>query len=112
MNIFAAAVVRKSGEPLQVEEIQVDPPKAGEARIKMLCASMCHTDILCCNGLPVVRIQTNFLSYVYISYVMFPTATFSTHFVVFSASLPPDSGTRRSRVNVFSSPWIYSTLYI
>ncbi|KAL8537181.1 hypothetical protein ACS0TY_012383 [Phlomoides rotata] len=48
-----AAVVRKSGEPLQVEEIQVDPPKSSEVRIKMLCASMCHTDILCCNGLPV-----------------------------------------------------------
>lgn len=50
----AAAVLRKSGEPLQVEEIQVDPPKSTEIRIKMLCASMCHTDILCCNGLPVV----------------------------------------------------------
>ncbi|XP_011081820.1 alcohol dehydrogenase-like 1 [Sesamum indicum] len=47
-----AAVIRKPGEPLQVEEIQVDPPKPTEVRIKMLCASMCHTDILCCNGFP------------------------------------------------------------
>ncbi|KAL0330750.1 UNVERIFIED_CONTAM: 8-hydroxygeraniol oxidoreductase [Sesamum angustifolium] len=47
-----AAVIRKLGEPLQVEEIQVDPPKPSEVRIKMLCASMCHTDILCCNGFP------------------------------------------------------------
>lgn len=85
MNIFAAAVVRKSGEPLQVEEIQVDPPKAGEARIKMLCASMCHTDILCCNGLPVVRIQTNFLSYVYISMLCFPLQ----HFRLISSSFQP-----------------------
>ncbi|KAL0311989.1 UNVERIFIED_CONTAM: 8-hydroxygeraniol oxidoreductase [Sesamum radiatum] len=45
-----AAVIRKSGEPLRVEEIQVDPPKSTEVRIKMLCASMCHTDILYCNG--------------------------------------------------------------
>ncbi|KAL2236917.1 alcohol dehydrogenase-like 1 isoform X2 [Sesamum indicum] len=52
--MFAAAVIRKSWEPLQVEEIQVDPPKSGEVRIKMLCASMCHTDMTCCNsGFPV-----------------------------------------------------------
>ncbi|KAK2997793.1 hypothetical protein RJ639_025579 [Escallonia herrerae] len=49
-----AAVVWKSGEPVKVEQIQVDPPKASEVRIKMICASLCHTDILCCNGLPVV----------------------------------------------------------
>ncbi|KAK4435761.1 8-hydroxygeraniol oxidoreductase [Sesamum alatum] len=49
-----AAVIRKSGEPLEVEEIQVDPPKSGEVRMKMLCASMCHTDMICCNaGFPV-----------------------------------------------------------
>ncbi|KAI5669323.1 hypothetical protein M9H77_19176 [Catharanthus roseus] len=48
-----AAVVWKSGEPPKVEEIQVDPPKASEVRIKMLCASLCHTDFLACNGLPV-----------------------------------------------------------
>ncbi|KAL0307631.1 UNVERIFIED_CONTAM: 8-hydroxygeraniol oxidoreductase [Sesamum angustifolium] len=54
---FKAAVIRKPGEPLQVEEIQVDPPKSSEVRIKMLCASMCHTDILCCNGFPAVSIH-------------------------------------------------------
>ncbi|KAM7480716.1 hypothetical protein LguiB_005299 [Lonicera macranthoides] len=48
-----AAVIWKSGEPAKVEEIKVDPPKSSEVRIKMLCASLCHTDILCCNGLPV-----------------------------------------------------------
>ncbi|KAG5559067.1 hypothetical protein RHGRI_008848 [Rhododendron griersonianum] len=48
-----AAVLRGVGEPLKVEEIQVDPPKASEVRIKMLCASLCHTDVLCCNGLPI-----------------------------------------------------------
>ncbi|KAJ9558622.1 hypothetical protein OSB04_013236 [Centaurea solstitialis] len=49
----AAAVVRELGGPVTVEEIKVDPPKASEVRIKMLCASICHTDILCCNGFPV-----------------------------------------------------------
>lgn len=39
---------------ITVEEIKVDPPKASEVRIKMLCASICHTDILCCNGIPIV----------------------------------------------------------
>ncbi|KAJ9558600.1 hypothetical protein OSB04_013214 [Centaurea solstitialis] len=48
----AAAVIRELGGPLTVEEIKVDPPKASEVRIKMLCASICHTDILCCNGFP------------------------------------------------------------
>ncbi|KAL0330208.1 UNVERIFIED_CONTAM: 8-hydroxygeraniol oxidoreductase [Sesamum radiatum] len=44
------AVIRKAWEPLQVEEIQVHPPKSTEVRIKMLCASMCHTDMTCCNS--------------------------------------------------------------
>ncbi|XP_059625089.1 8-hydroxygeraniol oxidoreductase-like [Cornus florida] len=48
-----AAVSWGAGLPLKVEEIQVEPPKSSEIRIKMLCASLCHTDILCCNGLPV-----------------------------------------------------------
>ncbi|XP_058206456.1 8-hydroxygeraniol oxidoreductase-like [Rhododendron vialii] len=47
-----AAVSWGVGEALKVEEIRVDPPKASEVRIKMLCASLCHTDILCCNGIP------------------------------------------------------------
>lgn len=61
--MVVAAVIRKSGEPPKVEEIQVDPPKSSEVRIKMLCASLCHTDILCCNGLPVVSIHIQFCSF-------------------------------------------------
>ncbi|XP_035830841.1 alcohol dehydrogenase 1 isoform X2 [Helianthus annuus] len=48
-----AAVVREAGGAIVVEEIKVDPPKAMEVRIKTLCASICHTDILCCNGMPI-----------------------------------------------------------
>ncbi|XP_054812714.1 8-hydroxygeraniol oxidoreductase-like [Prosopis cineraria] len=40
------------GEDVKVEKIQVDPPKASEARVKVLCASVCHTDILRARGFP------------------------------------------------------------
>ncbi|KAA8533448.1 hypothetical protein F0562_031118 [Nyssa sinensis] len=47
-----AIVCWSAGEPVKVEEIQVEPPKSSEVRIKMLCASLCHTDVLCCKGFP------------------------------------------------------------
>nr|WDQ28025.1 ADH92 [Catharanthus roseus] len=40
-----AAVARKAGEPLIIEEIEVAPPEAWEVRIKILCTSLCHTDV-------------------------------------------------------------------
>ncbi|VVA92190.1 unnamed protein product [Arabis nemorensis] len=40
-----AAVCRKAGEAFVIEEIQVDPPQAYEVRIKILCTSLCHTDV-------------------------------------------------------------------
>ncbi|KAK4434220.1 Alcohol dehydrogenase-like 2 [Sesamum alatum] len=40
-----AAVARKAGEPLVLEEIDVLPPKAWEVRIKILCTSLCHSDV-------------------------------------------------------------------
>ncbi|KAL9377253.1 hypothetical protein Peur_031373 [Populus x canadensis] len=45
-----AAVCWGVGEPLKVEEIQVEPPKFSEIRVKMLCASLCHTDTLHAEG--------------------------------------------------------------
>ncbi|PWA91359.1 alcohol dehydrogenase 1 [Artemisia annua] len=48
-----AAVVWELGGPVVLEEIRVDPPKASEVRIKMLCASLCHTDVLCTKGFPI-----------------------------------------------------------
>ncbi|WCJ27764.1 Alcohol dehydrogenase 1 [Euphorbia peplus] len=48
-----AAVCWGNGEEIKVEEIEVDPPKSSEIRIKMLSASFCHTDILCCKGFPI-----------------------------------------------------------
>ncbi|CAL5203385.1 unnamed protein product [Lathyrus oleraceus] len=40
-----AAVVRKPGEPLVIEEIIVAPPMAREVRIRVLCSSICHIDL-------------------------------------------------------------------
>ncbi|KAL2459007.1 Alcohol dehydrogenase-like 2 [Forsythia ovata] len=40
-----AAVARKAGEALVIEEIEVSPPKAWEVRIKILCTSLCHSDV-------------------------------------------------------------------
>lgn len=40
-----AAVCRKAGAPLSMEEIEVQPPKAWEVRIKILCTSLCHSDL-------------------------------------------------------------------
>ncbi|KAL6506641.1 hypothetical protein OROHE_022473 [Orobanche hederae] len=40
-----AAVARKAGEPLVMEEVIVAPPKSGEVRIKIICTSLCHSDI-------------------------------------------------------------------
>ncbi|XP_047320423.1 alcohol dehydrogenase-like 2 [Impatiens glandulifera] len=40
-----AAICRKPGEALVIEEIEVDPPQAWEVRIKIICTSLCQTDI-------------------------------------------------------------------
>ncbi|XP_059636559.1 alcohol dehydrogenase-like 2 [Cornus florida] len=40
-----AAISRIPGAPLVIEEIEVSPPKAWEVRIKVLCTSLCHSDV-------------------------------------------------------------------
>ncbi|KAJ3673734.1 hypothetical protein LUZ60_005726 [Juncus effusus] len=40
-----AAVGRAAGEPLQIEEVIVAPPKEHEVRIKIICTSLCHSDV-------------------------------------------------------------------
>ncbi|PFH34156.1 Zn-containing alcohol dehydrogenase [Besnoitia besnoiti] len=39
-----AAVCFGPGEPLQLTDVVVDPPKEGEVRIKILYSALCHTD--------------------------------------------------------------------
>ncbi|BBG94768.1 Zinc-binding alcohol dehydrogenase family protein [Prunus dulcis] len=41
-----AAVSRKPGEPLVMEEIIVAPPMPHEVRIRIICTSLCHSDII------------------------------------------------------------------
>eukprot|EP00871_Galdieria_phlegrea_P002629 jgi/Galph1/3367/GphlegSOOS_G2026.1 len=45
-----AAVAWEPGKPLSVEEIQVDPPKAHEVRIRICATSICHTDAYTLSG--------------------------------------------------------------
>ncbi|XP_047320424.1 alcohol dehydrogenase-like 2, partial [Impatiens glandulifera] len=43
--VSTAAICRNPGEALVIEEIEVDPPQAWEVRIKIICTSLCHTDV-------------------------------------------------------------------
>lgn len=45
-----AAVAYKPGEPLVLETITVDPPKAHEVRIKIMYSAVCHTDAYTLSG--------------------------------------------------------------
>ncbi|CAI0382248.1 unnamed protein product [Linum tenue] len=40
-----AAVCREAGAPLVMEEVMVAPPRAHEARIRIVCTSLCQSDI-------------------------------------------------------------------
>ncbi|KAI3497829.1 hypothetical protein L1887_33405 [Cichorium endivia] len=39
------AIARKAGDPLLIEEVIVAPPKPHEFRIKIICTSLCESDI-------------------------------------------------------------------
>ncbi|XP_045328074.1 alcohol dehydrogenase 1-like [Leopardus geoffroyi] len=51
-----AAIAWKTGSTLAIEEVQVDPPKAREVRIKMISTGICGTDDHAVKGL----LSTNF----------------------------------------------------
>ena len=40
-----AAVLYEAKKPLVIEEIELDPPKAGEVLIKMSATGVCHSDV-------------------------------------------------------------------
>ena len=46
----SAAVAWAAKEPLEVTEIRVAPPKAGEVRVKVIANALCHTDIYTLEG--------------------------------------------------------------
>jgi S-(hydroxymethyl)glutathione dehydrogenase/alcohol dehydrogenase len=37
-------VAWEANKPLSIEQIEVDPPRKGEVRVKILYAALCHTD--------------------------------------------------------------------
>ena len=45
-----AAVAFKAGEPLQIVEIDVAPPQAGEVLVKITHTGICHTDAFTLSG--------------------------------------------------------------
>jgi S-(hydroxymethyl)glutathione dehydrogenase/alcohol dehydrogenase len=46
-----AAVCWRAKEALVVEDVEVAPPKAGEVRVRITAAHVCHTDSLVLEGL-------------------------------------------------------------
>jgi Zn-dependent alcohol dehydrogenase len=40
-----AALVRKFGKPLAVEDVTLAPPQSGEVRVKVAACADCHSDI-------------------------------------------------------------------
>ncbi|KAK4744894.1 hypothetical protein SAY87_011206 [Trapa incisa] len=45
-----AAVARAPGQPLSIEEVQVDPPRWTEVRVRIHFTSICHTDLSAWKG--------------------------------------------------------------
>ncbi len=45
-----AAVCRAFGSPLQIEDLQLDPPQAGEVKITVAACAICHSDIHLADG--------------------------------------------------------------
>lgn len=45
-----AAVAWAAKEPLKIETVEVDPPKRGEVRIKIVATGVCHTDAYTLSG--------------------------------------------------------------
>ncbi len=45
-----AAVAHKAGEPLSIETVQLDGPKAGEVLVEVKATGICHTDAFTLSG--------------------------------------------------------------
>jgi Zn-dependent alcohol dehydrogenase len=45
-----AAVCYEHGAPLKVEELSIDPPAAGEVRVRMAATAICHSDVHALRG--------------------------------------------------------------
>ena len=45
-----AAVLHCPGEPVMVEDVELDPPKAGEVLVRVAAAGVCHSDVRYADG--------------------------------------------------------------
>ena len=45
-----AAVAWEAGKPLQIEEVDVAGPKAGEVLVQIVATGVCHTDAYTLSG--------------------------------------------------------------
>lgn len=45
-----AAVLRQPGEAVAVEDVELDPPKAGEVLVRVAAAGVCHSDVRYADG--------------------------------------------------------------
>lgn len=45
-----AAVLEQFGQPLVVQDVNLDPPKAGEVLVKIKACGVCHTDLYTASG--------------------------------------------------------------
>src|SRR5258708_22001142 len=45
-----AAVLREFSSPLEVEDVTLDPPQAGEVLVRVAAAGVCHSDLRLAEG--------------------------------------------------------------
>ena len=45
-----AAVCYEPGEPLVMEDIDIDPPQSGEVKVRLVATAICHSDIHALHG--------------------------------------------------------------
>ncbi len=45
-----AAVLREPGQPVEVETVRLDPPRAGEVQVRVAAAGVCHSDVHLADG--------------------------------------------------------------
>jgi S-(hydroxymethyl)glutathione dehydrogenase / alcohol dehydrogenase len=45
-----AAVLRHPGRPVEIEEVELDPPKANEVLVRVAAAGVCHSDVRHADG--------------------------------------------------------------
>ena len=45
-----AAVLERFGEPLEVQEVELDDPRGHEVLVRLVACGVCHTDLFTASG--------------------------------------------------------------